>query len=79
MMKLMLLGAYGRTYIDKAKALKDWHDGKDFQTYQGPYCSIRDMDYLTRTNNTIKILLNDGETIVLHDTIPPSTLLDNVL
>ena len=79
MMTITLLGAYGRTYIDKAKALKDWQDGKDFQIYNGPYCSIRDMDYLTRTNNTVKILLNNGKTVVLHDTISPSTLLDTIL
>ena len=79
MMRVMLLGAYGRTYIDKAKALQDWQDGKDFQIFDGPYCSIRDMDYLTRMNNIVKILLNDGSSITLHDTISPSTLLDTML
>jgi hypothetical protein len=79
MMTITLLGAYGRTYIDKDKALKDWQDGKDFQIYNGPYCSIRDMDYLTRMNNTVKILLNNGKTVVLHDTIITHSLLDTIL
>jgi hypothetical protein len=79
MMTITLLGAYGRTYIDKAKVLQDWQNGKDFQVLDGPYCSIRDMDYLTRMNNKIQILLNDGQTIVLHNTITPHALLDTIL
>ena len=79
MMVMTLLGAYGRTYIDKDKALNDWQNGKDFQVYNGPYCSIRDLDYLMRTNNKIQILLNDGQTIVLHDTITTDSLLDTIL
>lgn len=79
MMTITLLGAYGRTYISKAKALDDWQNGKDFQVLDGPYCSIRDMDYLIRTNNKIQILLNDGETLVLHDTITTHSLLDTIL
>ena len=79
MMTITLLGAYGRTYIDKAKALKDWQDCKDFKVMDGPYCSIRDMDYLMRFNNKIQILLNDGQTIVLHDTITTDSLLDTIL
>jgi len=78
-MTITLLGAYGRTYISKAKALDDWQNGKDFQVLDGPYCSIRDMDYLIRTNNKIQILLNDGETLVLHDTITTYSLLDTIL
>lgn len=79
MMTMTLLGAYGRNYTDKAKALNDWQNGKDFQVYNGPYCSIRDLDYLMRFNNKIQILLNDGQTIVLHDTITTHSLLDTIL
>ena len=78
-MVMTLLGAYGRTYIDPDKALNDWQNGKDFQVLGGPYCSIRDLDYLMRTNNKIQILLNDGQTIVLHDTITTDSLLDTIL
>ena len=79
MMVMTLLGAYGRTYTSINKALKDWQNGKDFQVLDGPYCSIRDLDYLIRTNNKIQILLNDGQTIVLHDTITTDSLLDTLL
>jgi len=79
MMTISLMGAYGRAYINKAKALNDWQNGKDFKVVDGAYCSIRDMDYLMRFNNKIQILLNDGETIVLHDTIVTYSLLDEIL
>ena len=79
-MKLVtLIGAYGRTYTTVNKALEDWQNGKDFQVYNGPYCSIRDMDYLMRTNNKIQILLNNGVNVVLHDTITNESLLDTIL
>jgi len=79
MMTLTLMGAYGRTYTTVNKALEDWQNGKDFQVLDGPYCSIRDMDYLIRTNNKIQILLNNGVNVVLHDTITNESLLDTIL
>jgi hypothetical protein len=34
--------AYGRDYKSKAAVLEDWHNGKDFKTCSGQYCSRRD-------------------------------------
>ena len=42
---LHLYGAYGR----KA-SLDDWLAGKDFKIESGPYCSIRDMEQMQKTN-----------------------------
>jgi len=39
-----VIGAYGRDYKSKAKALADWNAGLDFQVYGGPYISKRDAD-----------------------------------
>ncbi len=43
---IFLLPAYGRNYRNKQDALAAWDSGKDFQIYQGPYCSRRDIDEL---------------------------------
>lgn len=42
MNRMMVTAAYGRVYREKDAVLTDWHEGKDFKIYQGPYCSIRD-------------------------------------
>ena len=39
-----LTGAYGRDYTSKAAIVKDWLEGKDFETVNGQYCSIYDFD-----------------------------------
>lgn len=44
-----LVPAYGRDYINKDDALKDWNDGKDFKiSGGGPYCSIRDVEFMKK-------------------------------
>ena len=43
---LILTPAYGRVYPSESEMLKDWVLGKDFKIKAGPYCSIRDLDYL---------------------------------
>lgn len=42
MNKIILQGAYGRTYNNWMQACADWYEGKDFKIEGGPYCSIRD-------------------------------------
>lgn len=41
MAHITLKGAYGRE-----ATWQDWIDGKDFQIYDGPYCSIRDVAFM---------------------------------
>ena len=52
---LFLLPAYGRQYHTKKEALNAWDSGKDFQIYQGPYCSKRDINKLYHLANRILI------------------------
>ena len=66
MIQLTLLGAYGRTYATKEKALKDWNGGKDFKILNGPYCSIRDIDHMKRLHEKVCILLADGVQLQLN-------------
>lgn len=40
----LLLPAYGRVYTAMDQAVKDWVLGKDFHIFEGPYCSIRDVE-----------------------------------
>lgn len=46
MNKIILEGAYGRTYDNWLQANADWYEGKDFKIMDGPYCSIRDIEAL---------------------------------
>lgn len=43
MNRMYVTAAYGRVYKEKDEILTDWHEGKDFKVYQGPYCSNRDI------------------------------------
>lgn len=45
---MTLIPAYGRKYTNANFMLEDWLQGKDFQIYRGPYCSIRDIERLKR-------------------------------
>lgn len=38
--------AYGRQYKTSQEAKADWNAGKDFKIVNGPYLSIRDIDYI---------------------------------
>jgi hypothetical protein len=53
--QIILVPAYGRVYASKEKALEAWDEGKDFRIQGGPYCSIRDIAALKRTNNHVLI------------------------
>lgn len=53
---IQLLPAYGRKYESKEQLLKDWTAGKDFQIWQGPYCSIRDREKM-REQGYEKVLI----------------------
>ena len=52
---VFLLPAYGRVYNSKQQALSAWQAGKDFQIYNGPYCSIRDVDELRQMSSGVYI------------------------
>ena len=43
---LVVMPAYGRSYSTSEQAIADWKSGKDFKIVNGPYCSIRDLDYI---------------------------------
>ena len=55
-----LVPAYGRRYTSEEQALSDWHRGKDFRIYRGPYTSIRDTS----------ALLEEFEEIVIYYDYP---------
>lgn len=63
--RLTLIGAYGRVYMTKDAALKDWHAGKDFKICLGPYCSIRDISVMVRRYDTVEIMLHTGERVTI--------------
>jgi hypothetical protein len=48
MKSFTLVPAYGRKYATEEAMLKDWKDGLDFKILGGPYCSIRDLDYMKK-------------------------------
>lgn len=43
---LMIVPAYGRVYNSVEAMIADWTVGKDFRIWNGPYCSIRDLEHL---------------------------------
>jgi hypothetical protein len=43
---LTIMPAYGRQYKTSQEAKADWNAGKDFKIVNGPYLSIRDIDYI---------------------------------
>lgn len=57
---IVLVGAYGRTYESKKQAVADWEAGKDFRIINGPYCSIRDLEYLQNESRGIFIVTKQG-------------------
>jgi hypothetical protein len=40
--------------------IKDWREGKDFRIEDGPYCSIRDIEYIRSNFNRVFILHDRG-------------------
>lgn len=57
---MFLLSAYGRKYNNRADVLKDWYSGKDFQIYNGPYCSIRDLEKMRSMASSVYIQYETG-------------------
>jgi hypothetical protein len=56
----ILVGAYGRSYVSKKDAIKDWEAGKDFRIQGGPYCSNRDYSKLYEVFDAVKISTLQG-------------------
>lgn len=54
-----VLPAYGRTYPNKAAALKDWEAGLDFKTTAGPYVNKSDAE-----NYNLGVVLRNGTRLV---------------
>lgn len=46
---MLLKPAYGRRYHSRQEVLHAWNSGADFQIYNGPYTSIRDLSTLIST------------------------------
>jgi len=44
----------------REEVISDWHSGKDFRIENGPYCSIRDIEYLYSSYNRVYILYSHG-------------------
>jgi hypothetical protein len=57
---MFLLPAYGRSYKSREQAVKDWYAGKDFQIYNGPYCSVRDVSMMRNMASSIFIQYDKG-------------------
>jgi hypothetical protein len=57
---MFLLPAYGRKYASRQDAVKAWQAGKDFQIYNGPYCSIRDIDTMRTMASSVFIQYESG-------------------
>ena len=57
---VFLLPAYGRRYTSRQQALSAWQAGKDFQIYNGPYCSIRDIDALKQMSSGVYLQYEMG-------------------
>lgn len=53
---LILIPAYGRKYSTREAMVADWEYEHDFRIYGGPYCSIRDLNKLTRGTSSITIV-----------------------
>ena len=44
----------------REEIIEDWRTGKDFRVQNGPYCSIRDIEYIRSNFNRIFILYDRG-------------------
>jgi hypothetical protein len=58
---LYLVPAPWRKWMQtRAEIISDWQAGKDFRIESGPYCSIRDIEYLRSSYNRVYILHSHG-------------------
>lgn len=44
----------------REEIIQDWKAGKDFRIESGPYCSIRDIEYLRSSYNRVYIIHDRG-------------------
>ena len=44
----------------REEIIEDWHSGKDFKISEGPYCSIRDIEYIRSNFNRAYIVYDRG-------------------
>ena len=58
--QIVLVPAYGRKYKNKEAAVVDWYAGKDFKIDNGPYTSIRNINYLKETSSGVYISWGNG-------------------
>ena len=63
-MTTVLLPAYGRRYETESEMLQAWKDGKDFHIYNGPYCSIRDVEIMQLEYGIDHVILQDRHLVV---------------
>lgn len=60
---LTLIGAYGRD-----ASLADWHEGKDFKIFDGPYTSKRDLQFMREHGvHIVQIVNHKGQTLAVYD------------
>lgn len=71
---LTILGAYGRVYHTTDRMLVAWRAGKDFKILNGPYCSIRDIDSLTKDYTIVQLMAADGGTVAVGGKNPTPQL-----
>ena len=62
-----LIPAYGRTYKNMNEAKKDWDNGLDFQVFNGPYCSIRDINKLVNDYSKVVLVCCNERNVVGQD------------
>ena len=62
---MLLFPAYGRKQKTPEDTLKDWEDGKTFKIQGGPYCSIRDIEYMKKKFDSIEILCEYGKVLTI--------------
>lgn len=55
---LTLVAAYGRHYESIKKIEADWEAGKDFRIIRGPYCSIRDTNWMKEMGIKTVVIVN---------------------
>lgn len=63
-----IIPAYSRKYKTIEDAVVDWDDGKDFQIFNGPLCSIRDLDLMVTDFDRVVLVVN-GERKTLGTSI----------
>lgn len=56
-MMIQLIPAYGRTYKTAADMLQAWKDEYDFMIWNGPYCSIRDVELMKNEHGVTHLVL----------------------